>query len=183
MVLKGLPRNYKTFSTVIIQREKQMTFSDFKTALRNYEESEKSCNSTDSKGNVMYAAKPKFDGKCFKCEKKGHKISECWMKSEKWCTKCRNKTHNTRDCRAAKKDAAKSITEQPKNQDLDEKSFAFTLKDGQGRSTKDSKLLVDTGATSHIINDSSKFVSFDNNFNPNSHFIELADGSKANVVL
>ena len=79
--------------------------------------------------------------------------------------------------------AAKSITEQPKNQDLDEKSFAFTLKDGQGRSTKDSKLLVDTGATSHIINDSSKFVSFDNNFNPNSHFIELADGSKANVVL
>ena len=105
------------------------------------------------------------------------------MKSEKWCTKCRNKTHNTRDCRAGKKDAAKSITEQPKNQDLDEQSFVFTLKDGQGRSTKDSKLLVDTGATSHIINDSSKFVSFDNNFNPNSHLIELADGSKANVVL
>ena len=35
MVLKGLPRNYKTFSTVVIQREKQLTFSEFKTALRN----------------------------------------------------------------------------------------------------------------------------------------------------
>ena len=38
MVLKGLPRNYKTFSTVVIQREKQITFSEFKTALRNYNE-------------------------------------------------------------------------------------------------------------------------------------------------
>ena len=38
-----------------------MKFSDFKTALRNYEESEMSCNSTDSKDSVMYAAKSKFD--------------------------------------------------------------------------------------------------------------------------
>ncbi|CAB4035364.1 Retrovirus-related Pol poly from transposon TNT 1-94 [Paramuricea clavata] len=75
----------------------------------------------------MYAAKPRFDGKCFKCEKKGHKSSKCWMKSEKWCTKCRNKTHDTWDCRAAKKDATKSITEQLKNQDLDGQSFTFTL--------------------------------------------------------
>ena len=40
-----------------------------------------------------------------------------------------------------------------------------------------------TGATSHIINDSSKFINFDNNFDPSTHFMELADGSKSNVVL
>ena len=44
MALKGLPSAYKTFATVVIQRETQMTFSEFKTALRNHEETEKSCN-------------------------------------------------------------------------------------------------------------------------------------------
>lgn len=42
---------------------------------------------------------------------------------------------------------------------------------------------MDTGATSHIINDSSKFINFDDNFDPSTHFMELADGSKSNVVL
>ena len=37
MALKGLPSNYKTFATVVMQKEKQMTFAEFKTALRNYE--------------------------------------------------------------------------------------------------------------------------------------------------
>lgn len=41
-------------------------------------------------------------------------------------------------------------------------------------------LLVDSGATSHIINDRAKFVRLDPNFNPRKHFIELADGSRKN---
>lgn len=45
MVLKGLPEDYKAFSTVITQREKTVTFSEFKIALRNYEENEK-CRSS-----------------------------------------------------------------------------------------------------------------------------------------
>ena len=39
-----------------------------------------------------------------------------------------------------------------------------------------------TGATSHIVNDRSKFISFDKAFDPSAHVIELADGSKAKVV-
>ena len=42
-VLKGLPENVKTFTTVITQREAQITFAEVKTALRNFEETEKSC--------------------------------------------------------------------------------------------------------------------------------------------
>ena len=41
MVLKGLPQEFKTFSTVIRQREKPITFSEFKISLRNFEETEK----------------------------------------------------------------------------------------------------------------------------------------------
>ena len=62
-------------------------------------------------------------------------------------------------------------------------SFAFTLKENNSNGGKTSNLLVDTGATSHIINDKSKFVNFDEKFDPSNHVIELADGSKANVVL
>ncbi len=34
MVLKGLPSEYNTFATVVVQREKQMNFAEFKSALR-----------------------------------------------------------------------------------------------------------------------------------------------------
>ena len=35
MVLKGLPREYNMFTTVVVQKEKQMTFAKFKSALRS----------------------------------------------------------------------------------------------------------------------------------------------------
>ena len=43
-------------------------------------------------------------------------------------------------------------------------------------------LLVDCGATTHIVNDLSRFISFDENFDPKSHVIELADCSKVNNI-
>ncbi len=43
-------------------------------------------------------------------------------------------------------------------------------------------LLVDCGATTHVLNDKDKFVSFDHTFDPAKHFIELADSSRTNNV-
>ena len=65
MVMKGLPENFKTFSTVISQRQTQIAFSEFKTALHNFEETERSCSKTSEKG--VMAMKKKFHGSCFKC--------------------------------------------------------------------------------------------------------------------
>ncbi|KAJ8021025.1 hypothetical protein HOLleu_40779 [Holothuria leucospilota] len=39
-------------------------------------------------------------------------------------------------------------------------------------------LLVDCGATSHIVTDITKFVSFDESFCPEEHYMELADGTR-----
>lgn len=72
--LKGLPTSFKTFATIVMQKDTPMTFSEFKVALRNHEENERCCNKGDD-GNadgVMSATngthKPsKFHGKCFKC--------------------------------------------------------------------------------------------------------------------
>ncbi|XP_057702354.1 uncharacterized protein LOC130921966 [Corythoichthys intestinalis] len=43
-------------------------------------------------------------------------------------------------------------------------------------------LLVDCGATTHIINEEGKFTTFDNTFNPEQHYIKLADGTMKNNV-
>ena len=40
MVLKGLPLNFKLFTTVITQKKKTLTFSEFKVCLRSYEETD-----------------------------------------------------------------------------------------------------------------------------------------------
>ena len=69
------------------------------------------------------------------------------------------------------------------NNDSGNHSFIFTIKDEESRGEITPNLLLDTGATSHIINDKSKFVDFDRKFDSCTHFIELAVGSKANVVL
>ncbi len=42
--------------------------------------------------------------------------------------------------------------------------------------------MVDTGATSHIITDLEKFKWFDDEFQPEKHYIELADGTRASGV-
>ena len=49
MLLNGLPESYKPFEDIITQKEKVMTFSDFKVAIRNYEENRRV--SIDSIGN------------------------------------------------------------------------------------------------------------------------------------
>lgn len=38
--------------------------------------------------------------------------------------------------------------------------------------------MVDCGATTHMINDASKFKTVDKSFKPKNHVIELDDGSK-----
>ena len=193
MVLKGLPSDFKTFSAIVVQQNKQHSFAEFKTALRSYEENEK-CRSTDSDtgDNVMAMRNSeKFDGTCNKCGKKGHRKSDCWSKSGKttgkWCYFCKSKKHESKECRlkSGMKESAKKAEEQERTTNH-EHSFAFVVSDNVNDERFGKKinnnLLVDTGATSHIINDKSKFISFDRNFDPNSHVIELADGSKANVV-
>lgn len=42
--------------------------------------------------------------------------------------------------------------------------------------------MVDCGATSHIITEKNKFTRFDKSFDPNKHYMELADGFKWNNV-
>ena len=180
MALKGLPESYKTFSTVVSQREKAMTFPEFKTALRNYEETEKSCQRAPQEDNVMVqkTATKGFSGNCYRCRRKGHRISECYVKDLR-----RKSTKSTaNNCHRKNGDTAKKTV----NIDSNEHNFAFTFTDDKVRSTKGGKrpnLLVDSGATSHIVVNRENFQSFEKEFDAENHFTELADCSKTSVVL
>ena len=54
--------------------------------------------------------------------------------------------------------------------------FCFVVKKGSDpkHDDKDS-MLVDIGATCHIVNEDRNFKSFNDTFNPENHLIELAD--------
>lgn len=65
-----------------------------------------------------------------------------------------------------------------------EHSFAFEINAHVSERAigKLNDLLVGCGATTHIINDESKFNKFNDNFTPDKHYIELADGTGSNNV-
>ena len=191
MILKGLPREFDAFTTVITQKENVLEFIKFKTMLRSYEETEKCRNgSNNSQDGVMNMVNKNIV--CYKCGKPGHRKFECNtlvknnnQNKKRWCTNCKSATHDTNYCR--RKNAAKVISEPNINKDGDDSDnshyFAFKASLDNIIYKNCDNLLVDCGATSHIINDQNKFIKFDNNFDPKSHFIELADSSRSNNVV
>ena len=185
MVLKGLPEDYKTFSAIVSQRdekEDKMKFQEFKVALRSYEETEKSRTPSQTGDDSVMNCKqknlpPNGSVTCYSCGQPGHKSPQCRSKNKKNPKKesnrwCRSKTHNTEVCR--KKGTAKTVSDDSKDA-----SFAFKVTVDNFNSIRDNSLLVDTGATAHILNEKSKFLKFDDNFKPENHYIDLADGSRA----
>ena len=100
MLLKGLPSEYKPFVVVITQSEKQMTFTDFKAALRNYEDTEKVRTDDESAVMKTYSSpankmknhpgksgNPSSNVTCFACGQRGHKADTCGNKAKNklWC--------------------------------------------------------------------------------------------------
>ena len=92
MVLKGLPDEFLSFVVVTNQNQSQQTdFSIFKSALRNFEDTEKSRGSNGNNDSVM---KSKFGGggnfkgrrikgsskSCFACGYTGHESKSCTLK-------------------------------------------------------------------------------------------------------
>ena len=71
MALKGLAKEYSSLVTVISQRDQPMTFGEFKIALRNYEETEKSRGTVKSKDSVMKQEVKHSSGtvRCYNCNK------------------------------------------------------------------------------------------------------------------
>ena len=186
MVLKGLPKDFHSFITVITQ-ENEMTFQTFKVRLRNFEDtvkmSENEPETETATGAIMNIrdkptwAKPngKFNGKCFKCDKVGHRASDCYI-TKRWCEICKSKSHDTKDCRKLQK-------LQELKEDVSEPTYFFSIDSQNNVVNRDQSFLVDSGATTHVLNDKSKFISFEKNFKPEEHVIQLADGTRTSSIV
>ena len=104
--------------------------------------------------------------------------------ASRWCSVCKSKTHDTKYC--SRKNTAKSANDNKDYNSSDDSSFAFkssVISNSESNLSKCDNLLVDCGATAHILNDVNKFVSFENNFDAKNHAIELADGTRSSGIV
>ena len=130
MVLKGLPKDFRTFCTIINQKEKQGTFSEFKLALRNFEETELSHLQTSS-DRIFKTDNKRTTMTCFSCGLQGHRAAQCTVKekrspgaSKRYFNNCKNYSHFTKDCKS--KSQTKYFLDD-NNSHEDEHTFAFKL--------------------------------------------------------
>lgn len=192
MILRGLPDAFKPLAVHITQNEDDVTFTDFKRRLRIYEEAEK-MKGIESTDNVMKAHikqgrgpfKPHTEDRkdddtnvtCYKCGIKGHRARKCFKRV--WCNHCKNNTHAEFLCKKkGEQDGARKVADEHDN----DQDHLFKAEHSEcGRPPENVKMkgiMVDAGATSHIVSDIRKFKSFDSSFQPETHSVELADGTK-----
>ena len=209
MTIKGLPSPYAAFTTVITQKTSPVSFTDFKIALRNFEDTQKiQCveNQSVMNFNDNFNSQNKNKRWCTQCKSNSHDTAYCYKKNNprgataKWCSFCKSSTHDTDYCYSRKgkqkfkkkNNHAKCLaTKKPATDDEDEHSFAFTLDSSGGRCDHQTpaevkadcvSYLIDSGASVHILKDSELFVRFKTDFRPEQHVIELADGAKVSGI-
>ena len=158
----------------------------FKRRLRVYEEAEqfKIKETTDNvmKTNVRQGRGPgrmsannrkEEDANviCYKCGIRGHKARTCYRKV--WCGYCKNNTHEESLCKKkGGQDGVRKVKEE-ENSEQDQFFKAKHTKSGRPPDNVEMRgIMVDAGATSHIVNDIEKFDSFDDSFLSGTHSVE-----------
>ncbi|KAL4005186.1 hypothetical protein ACER0C_004899 [Sarotherodon galilaeus] len=165
-----------------------VTFSEFKTKLRSYESTErygrsdvsveednvmKTIGGTRSRGRQRGKKVDMATIECYTCGKKGHMARTCLAdpqlkrEEQNWGTPQRGRGRGRGRGRDYMNKAEEKAT-----------SFCFFKMSDCPMQQEKKSLLVDCGATTHMINDATKFKTVDKNFKPENHVIELADGTK-----
>ena len=119
--MKALPTQYKAFTAVINQKEDDLTFTDFKILLRNYEDQEKIHSGSESTSPSVMSImstnphQPKHSNWCSYCKMKSHNTNQCYKKPQapnsnhkqycpqnmhqqatpRYCNICKNHSHDT----------------------------------------------------------------------------------------
>ena len=185
MLLKGLPDDYKSFVVVHTQMEQTKTLTEFKAALRCYANTESSRSSlqhtamTTKKQNTFANVK---GGQCLSCGIRGHISRNCRSKSKLQCTYCHKPGHVESVCFTKKRNTGNSNKVTPTDHHATATFFTASEQSVINNKQNNFNILVDCGATCHILNDANLFTSYDNTFDPKRHVIEVADGRRSSEI-
>jgi hypothetical protein len=176
MMLKGLPEQFKPFVVVHTQLDKTKTVVEFKAALQLYANTEAAHSPLE---HTAMTAQKSVKSQCLSCGKHGHNSKSCRNKTKLHCSYCDKPGHTESVCFKKKREGIKSQTTSSNHASA---SFSFKVSENGHVGVHGNCLLVDCGATSHIVNSADVFVSYDKSFEPKHHFIELADGRRSNNI-
>lgn len=126
----------------------------------------------------------------------GRRVGKLNKSTKRFCDYHQSDSHWTSQCRARPRNhCAKQANDvEVPNDTTNEHNFSFMIQDYENRSlcsfvngtqpdSTQHQLLIDSGASTHIINDRKLFRSFDQNFNSDKHVIELANGLKTTKIV
>ena len=191
IILKGLPKEYENFATLVKYRKNEKTVEEIKRDLINFD-----------KENVKTKTESVFfnkERKCFNCEKMGHIAKECRFKkttpeqtkaSQMKCFKCGEHGHIAKFCgkqqnyekkfvsqsrRTNQRGTQNLVEEQNLEEEEEEEIFSFFQ---TSENNLANELVLDSGATSHMIKDESLFIDIDKEY---SGTITNANSSKSSI--
>ena len=172
---------HNSFKSAINVREKWPTWVEFETLMKV----ESAVESNSQEGEVVLAHNDKYKG-----QKNKH-----WKKKQ-YCTVCDKDNHTTKRCfkrraqeRAAQMSKAAAFNSEnlgSKDESTGGATYAFVCNvavNAFQSNINSSTLLVDSGATSHIVCDPEKFISYNESYDPANHYVELADGKRTNGLI
>ena len=189
IILKGLPKEYENFATFVNYSQDEKTLEEIKRDLINFDNE-----------NVKTKTESVFfdrEQKCFNCQKMGHIAKECRLKkttheqtkaSPMKCFKCGEHGHIAKFCRKQQKPEKKFVSqsrrtnqrgsqnlfeEQNLEEEEEEEIFSFFQ---TSENNLANELVLDSGATSHMIKDKSFFIDIDKDY---SGTITNANSSKS----
>jgi len=121
-------------------------------------------------------------GQCLSCGIRGHISRNCRSKSKLQCTYCHKPGHVESVCFTKKRNTGNSNKVTPTDHHATATFFTASEQSVINNKQNNFNILVDCGATCHILNDANLFTSYDDTFDPKRHVIEVADGRRSSEI-
>lgn len=193
MVLKGLPGSFKPFAIHVTHDKDDMTFAEFKTKLRSFEDTEKS-SASECSDNVMKtgvrtgrehtrsSAQCRYESDvdivCFKCADGGRGA----VIAKATHTVIPHVDIKTNKMARGRSQMRAATDPKQKRRIIPSGLRAQTSKSSSQHTALRRKACWSTLGLPHIINDIAKFKSFNDAFRPESHSVEPADGTQCRGI-
>ena len=189
MIMKGLPERYATFCTFVTQSDKEYSLPEFKAAIMNHDSTTTSVDDLSSASAMFAKGNQSSKSASTTGGSRGRSGGNRKTGTEKrFCNYCKRAGHIEEKCFKKKNDRRQTKVNKVEDQD-DHGSgsdFVFYISSDVSAKCKETSspasIMVDTGATAHIICDES-LVTRNSGPVDHSHTIELANGERVTGIV